>query len=247
MYDVTKILGYDPSTLISEIEQIYNNVLLTESKDVSGAINGIYALTPPRPTFSEIGNVLMANADRKPTWQPIDVVGGGSTTTSDMPTIRFIGLKGDRDLWYADDENNNSIRFSIEIVDGALQVGDTLQACGMRTFSKSEANPYKKRKLRRFAERVITEDDLNQRFLVLTVNPTRNALAHLGHNNRQSGGPTTIYFRVRRPVGDLQTNDSGMTVDAKFSNVVPVPMHYQLGTGYNSDGEEYDVIFVQPI
>ncbi len=247
LYDVTNIVGYDPSMLISEIEQIYDSLLLTESKNVNGAINEVLNRTPPRPTYNDRGKYLMVAGDNSLTWQNVEGSGGGDTNTSDMPTIRFVGLKGERDLWYADDTYNHSIRFSIEIVDGALQVGDTLQACGMRTFSPSEANPQKKRKLRRFAERVITEDDLNQRFLVLTVNPTRNALAHLGHNNRRSGGPTTIYFRVRRPVGDLQTNNSGMTVDAKFSNVVPVPMHYQMGTGYNSDGEEYDVIYVQPI
>lgn len=150
--------------------------------------------------------------------------GGGSL---EMPTIRFVGLKDDNLLYKTPDGTSYPLRFSIEIVNGSLQVGDTLQICGMRTFGVSKANPYKKRKLRRFAEREITVDDLDYRYLLITVDPTKNALAHLGHNNRLGGGgPVTVYFRVRRPEGQLQANNSGMTVSAKFSNVVPVSIMY---------------------
>lgn len=160
-----------------------------------------------------------------------------------MPIIRFIGLRGNNIL-NANEFAPTSIDFTVEIIDGSVQVGDTLQICGMRTFGASAKNPAKKRKLRRFAEYVITEDDLDNRVLTLTVNPYKNAFAHLGHNNRQGGGPTTIYFRIRRPIGQLQNNDSGMTIDAKFSNVVPVPMMYAW-LGEDQDGNM--PLFVKPI
>ena len=169
-----------------------------------------------------------------------------NTSSLEMPLIRFIGLVGNRDL-YESEVNTGTLSFSVEVVSGSLQVGDTIQMCGMRSFSASEKNPVKKRKLRRFAEYVITEENLNQRRYLITVMPTRNAFAHLGHNNRGGGGPTTIYFRVRRPVGNLQTNNSGMTVDAKFSNVVPVSMMYASEDGYNDDGSEYSVLKVNPV
>lgn len=145
------------------------------------------------------------------------------SSSLEMPIIRFIGLRGNNFLSNLDGEEQ-SVQFAVGIIAGSLQVGDTLQICGMRTFSPSEKNPIKKRKLRRFAEYEITESDLNTKSLTLTVYPTKNVFAFLGHNNRQGGGPCDYFFRIRRPVGDLQTNDSGMTVDAKFSNVVPVSM-----------------------
>lgn len=163
---------------------------------------------------------------------------GGSATTDAMPTIRFVGLKDSNLLYKTPDGESYSLRFSIEIVSGSLQVGDTLQICGMRTFGKSNANPYKKRKLRRFVEREITVDDLDYRYLLITVEPTKNAFAHLGHNNRiGNGGPVTVYFRVRRPEGQLQANNSGMTVSAKYSNVVPVSIMYTSILVGHPDGE----------
>lgn len=153
----------------------------------------------------------------------------GSTSSLEMPLIRFIGLRGDNILSNLDGEEY-PVQFTVEVIAGSLQVGDALQICGMRTFCESPKNLTKKRKLRRFAEYVITEDDLDKRVLTLTVNPTKNALAHLGHNNRQSGGPSIYYFRIRRPTGQLQANESGMTVNAKFSNVVPVSMLNVVGS-----------------
>ena len=166
----------------------------------------------------------------------------------EMPIIRFIGLRGNKVLndipaSYELYEEQN-LTFTIGIMGGSLKVGDTLQMCGMRTFKKSPKNPATKRKLRRFAEYLITEDDLDRSALELTVTPTKNAFAHLGHNNRQSGGPSIYYFRIRRPVGSLQNNASGMTVNAKFSNVVPVSM---LNIKGQVDDTEYQYVNVNVI
>jgi hypothetical protein len=186
-------------TVEPPIQYAYDELLNTENKTVVGAINEIN---------SNGGGGTGV---------------GGVTSTSAMPAIRYVGLRGNNYLSNLDGEEQ-SVEFTVEVTNELLQVGDTLQLCGMRTFNASPKNKVSKRKLRRFVEHEITEEDLNNRVLTLTVHPTKNAFAFLGHNNRQGGGTCTYYFRIRRPVGDTQNNDSGMTVDAKFSNVVPVTM-----------------------
>ena len=140
------------------------------------------------------------------TWVIID-----NTPTLEMPQIRFVSKTG----------GDYPFSLTVEIVGGGpLQVGDTLQVCGRRTFGKTKKTK-RKQKLRRFAEYVITEEDLDKRFLKVSVSDTRNARAHLFHNNQSGGGTlSAIYLRIRRPKGELQGNNTGMTVDAAFSNVV---------------------------
>lgn len=219
------ILGVPPSTTIDEIRQKVQNQLKTDAKTITGAINELH---------DEIEEVKENGT------------GGSSGGALEMPIIRFIGLRGENLLSEVSGAES-SVQFTVEIIAGSVQVGDTLQICGMRTFCASAKNPAKKRKLRRFAEYVIAEEDLDKRFLTLTVPPTKNAFAHLGHNNRQSGGPAIFYFRIRRPIGDLQTNDSGMTVDAKFSNVVPVSMMYASLEYEGDDGTTYNQLVINVI
>lgn len=178
--------------------------------------NAVYDIWEINDKFNSLGN---GNTEDDGDSDNPEVV----PSSLEMPLIRFIGLRGNNFLSNLDGEEQ-PVQFTVEVVEGSVQVGDTLQICGMRTFKASPKNPSTKRKLRRFAEYAITEDDLDKRVLSLTVYPTKNAFAFLGHNNRQGGGPCDFFFRIRRPVGDLQANDSGMTVDAKFSNVVPVSM-----------------------
>lgn len=180
---------------------------------VWNAVNDIWEINDK---FNSLGNGNTGGGDDPSTPEVVP-------SSLEMPLIRFIGLRGNNYLSNLDGEEQ-PVNFVIGIIAGSLQVGDTLQICGMRTFSPSEKNPIKKRKLRRFAEYEITESDLNKKSLTLTVYPTKNVFAFLAHNNRQSGGPCDYFFRIRRPVGDLQANESGMSVDAKFSNVVGVAM-----------------------
>lgn len=203
-YSAAGLLSLDPSTTIGEVNNKAKDSLKTTSKTLVGAIN-------------ELAEYC-----------------GGGTSTSAMPTIRFVGLRGNNILSNLDGEEQ-SVTFIIEVASGLLQVGDTLQICGMRTFWASPQNPTKKRKLRRFAELEIDEIEVDKNFLSLTVNPTKKNFAFLAHNNRQSGGPCDFYFRIRRPVGYLQNNDSGMTNDADFSNVVAVSMNNVIGEVQNYD------------
>lgn len=220
---ISAATGYTPDTTIRAFREDAYSLLKTDSISVSGAIN-------------ELHDDIEA-LDPNP-----DVISTG------MPTIRFVGLIGDRALYPASEYGDGTIKFTIEVLDGKVNYYDRIQVCGMRTFGISPKNPKKKRKLRRFAEFLVAnEDEAGKRFYTIEVFPTRNALAHLGHNNRQSGGPTTIYFRVRRSKGAYQSNDSGMTVDAYFSNVVAVPIMYTVLTLNTEDGEEVPYIEVKPI
>lgn len=167
----------------------------------------------------------------------------GDESSTRMPTIRYTGLRGNNILSNLDGEES-TVDFTVEIADGSVQVGDTLQICAMRTFSESPMNPKTKKKLRRFAEYVITEDDLDKRFLTLTVPPTKKVFAYIKHNNMGLGGPGIFYFRIRRPKGEIQGNASGMTVDAEFSNVVPVSM-LNIQSDYQEDDEGNQFIAVK--
>ena len=226
-YYSTNILSgnlVDPSTTIHEIREIARNQLKTEAKTITGAINELH---------DEI-EALGENA------------GGGNSSGSsslEMPLIRFVGLRGNRTLSNLDGEEY-PVQFMVEIIAGSVQVGDALQICAMRTFSESPENPKAKKKLRRFAEYVITEDDLDKRFLTLTVPPTKKVFAYIKHNNMSLGGPGVFYFRIRRPKGEIQGNASGMTVDAKFSNVVPVSM-LNILSDYQEDDEGNELIAVK--
>ena len=212
-------------------------------------IIGNTTATPnPRPDWNQTDPTKADYIRNKPevlTREEIsNLIPAGGDASFSMPIIRFVGLRGNKVL-LDDSLDPGTLQFVIEVLGGgALQVGDTVQICSMRTFGKAPANSAKRRKLRRFAEHVVTEDDLDKRFLTVTVFPTTNAHYHLGHNNtRQENRMVPIYFRIRRPKGDLQNNESNMTVDAEFSNVVPVWISYYSAT----IGEERDITYVNII
>ena len=152
-----------------------------------------------------------------------------TTNCFEMPQIRFANQA---QLWIGEVSEDNPLKLTVEIVGGgALQVGDALQICRRKlyNYSKKDENgevieTYSKRKLVRFAEYIVTEEDLDKRFLTLTITgaPDKEQFA-LSHNGRVDDmRHAQRFIRIRRPKGDLQNNDSGMTVDASFSNVVPI-------------------------
>ena len=153
-----------------------------------------------------------------------------------VPTIRFTSLHGNNDvgqsLLYSNEENpenDSSIKFTVEVVNGNLKEGDQVQICGMKLAKGSSANGYKsKMKLRQFVSHTITPQEQDKKFITIVAEPIKKVFAYLTHNN-QSGNmnnTTTIYFRIRRPKGKLQENESGQTVTADFSNIIPVTISY---------------------
>lgn len=193
---------------ISPYQPAYDETLLTENKTVSGAINEIVTY------------------------------GGNSGTSAEMPIIRFCSARGNKgsDLGVPVTLSIDSgIYLTFEIVGGgALQLGDALQLCRMKTYyygKNDDFTKYKKQKLRRFTEYIITEDDLNKKYLTITINLSgedamkiEQALCHNGRMDEHRVSP--IYARIRRPKGELQNNESGMSIDADFSNIVRITRKY---------------------
>ena len=162
---------------------------------------------------------------------------GGAANGFEMPQIRFTSANGDGQgitTLYVDDVL--PLKLTVEIVGGgALQVGDQLQVCVRKRFNGSQANGYKRKyKLSRFAEYIVTENDLDKTHLTVEVylNSTKAAVALFrdGKSNSAAGNiMSPLYLRIRRPKGDLQNNDSGQTVDAEFSNIVTIWKTYMRG------------------
>jgi hypothetical protein len=152
----------------------------------------------------------------------------------EMPQIRFTSATGST----ANDTTPNlfvdattPLKLTVEIVGGgALQVGDQLQVCHQKRFNGSQANGYRRKyKLQRFAEYVVTEEDLDKQYLTVSIvckfggldTKLKHAYRGLFHDG-MAGEIAPLYLRIRRPKGSLQDNDSGQTVDAEFSNVVTI-------------------------
>lgn len=155
----------------------------------------------------------------------------------EMPQIRFTSATGSTDNdttpnLFVDAEN--PLKLTVEIVGGgALQVGDQLQVCYRKRFNGSMANGFKRKyKLQRFAEYVVTEEDLDKQYLTVSVvceygsvdKMLHHAYRGLFHDGK-AGEIAPLYLRIRRPKGGMQSNDSGQTVDAEFSNIVTIWKH----------------------
>lgn len=159
----------------------------------------------------------------------------------EMPQIRFTSATGtnvDGQTPNLHVDTTHPLKLTVEIVGGgALQVGDQLQVCHRKRFNGSQANGYRRKyKLQRFAEYVVTEEDLDKQYLTVSVTceygSTDKMLHHahrgLFHDGR-ADNIAPLYLRIRRPKGNLQTNDSGQTVDAEFSNIVTIWKHTHRG------------------
>ena len=150
----------------------------------------------------------------------------------EMPQIRFTSAQGtnasEYKSFYCDVDT--PLKLTVEIVGGGeLQAGDQLQVCTRKRFQHSPSNNKNKYKLSRFAEYVVTADDLNKKYLTVEIYPCKEdnrkafyALYHDGKYSNDKSSLSPLYLRIRRPKGILQNNDSGQTVDADFSNTVTI-------------------------
>ena len=165
----------------------------------------------------------------------------GASNGFEMPQIRFTSATGSTEnetpMLYVDADN--PLKLTVEIVGGgALQVGDQLQVCRRKRFGGSQANGFKRKyKLQRFAEYVITDEDLDKKYLTVEVAceyGNEDKMLHHSHrglfHDGMAGNIAPLYLRIRRPKGDMQANDSGQTVDADFSNIVTIWKHSIRGT-----------------
>lgn len=140
------------------------------------------------------------------------------TEPYELPRIRFANH-------YAIDNEDGSRTFVFTVENlggGTLQVGDLLQICCRRRYSSNSG--IRKYKLRKQLEYIITEEDINQRFLKLEYNVASGECSHdkwLFKNDRNSfkaSSLSPLYFRFKRPIIDGQ----GREINAIFSNVETV-------------------------
>lgn len=150
-----------------------------------------------------------------------DNLSGESSGEASMPRIRLSNWEYtvpatryfdeyDSEIW------NGEIKFSICIQDGSVQEGDAIQICALR-------KTYGKYKLRRFGEKVITAEDIEnltkQPFLQFVVGNMEDIF------RTDSGSPDKAkpkYIRIRRPIWGENIHGNWVEVNALFSNVVPV-------------------------
>ena len=168
-------------------------------------------------------------------------------TSTGMPNIRLCSVTNSKSDELLTMSLYDGINFNIEIVSGTLQEGDTIQLCRMKTYlygRLDEGNKYRKQKLRRFAERIITADDIGKKHLTLSINvplsdeltkEERNISKAMCHNGRMDDHRVSpIYLRIRRPKGEINSgsNGGGMTVDADFSNIIRITRKYSRSKMY---------------
>lgn len=150
----------------------------------------------------------------------------------EMPQIRFTSANGSTmdktvSTFYVDEEN--PLKLTVEVTGGALQVGDALQVCIRKRFNGSKSNGYRRKyKLQRCAEYIVTEEDLDKRFLTVQVFASgEGSRGYRGlFRDGKMSSTSPLYLRIRRPKGNMQLNDSGQTVDAEFSNIVTIWKDY---------------------
>lgn len=164
------------------------------------------------------------------------VLGGGAGGSNSggslqMPQIRFANFTE-----YKNEEDMTMYRFTVEnLGGGTLQAGDKLQICCRRKY------PGGKKKLRKMIEYEITEEDINQRFLKIEVNPNGRgggAEKWLFRNDRKRGDTlSAMYFRLKRVT--KYSDKNGRECDAIFSNVETVWKTYLIS--YGEDGQKYSL------
>lgn len=124
----------------------------------------------------------------------------------------------------------NPLIFTVEIIDGHLQVGDEVQICTRQLFTY-DSGRRRKIRLRKQWYTVITEENTNHRFIFVSAGHSAdNNARRLFRTNSASPSTKTLsalYVRVRRPVFD----SGGTEVDGLFSNIVTVWKRYNRETG----------------
>lgn len=161
--------------------------------------------------------------------------GSGSSSSNDgMPTIRLVTVRDtDGSMVISVD---NPLTFTVEITSGSLQVGDQLQICSKELYTYRGCSQ-KRYKLRRFAEYVVAESDLDKTTLYLTIAGANSKHPNLeierlcrGGGINQSCRRYPKYIRLRRT---LYHKDNGEEWSASFSNAIQLNVYGR----YDRDNE----------
>lgn len=182
----------------------------------------MFCYTPKRKTDKGIEDIKLPINSIKGLEDRLANLGGRKLA---MPIIRLANVL---------DINNtmiigpsNPLKFCVEIIDGLLQVGDSLQICVKQLFT------YRKRNKRKYRLRCqwsvkVTEQDIGSRFLCVNVIESLNGISQRLYKTNDWGNSTLspLYIRIRRPIFAGTTE-----IDAYFSNIVTVWKKYSLETG----------------
>lgn len=148
--------------------------------------------------------------------------------TTKMPIIRVGAVTDVEGTMRISTEN--PLIFTVEIIAGKLQPGDQVQICTRQLFTYDEGRRRKMR-LRKEWETVITESDVNSRFIFVSVaeSPTKKGQRLFKTGSASTGTKTLspLYIRVRRPI----LSDDGIDRDGTFSNIETVWKRYNRETG----------------
>ena len=178
--------------------------------------------TPKRKTNSGIEDVKLPINSIKGLEDRLATIGGRKLA---MPIIRLANVLDNNNTMVIGP--SNPLKFCVEIIDGSLQVGDTLQICTKQLFTYRERNKRKYR-LRCQWSVTVTEQDIGSRFLYVNVIESLSGISQRLYRTNDWGNSTLspLYIRIRRPIL-AGTND----VDAYFSTIVTVWKKYSLETG----------------
>ena len=192
------IIKFDGSILNAGVDDVYETLLY----DGRWEEDSFRAWTILKEPSAEVAAWIKANATKQ---------GGsnsGNSTPFELPQIRFANLR------LVDDGDVPLYRFTVEnLGGGTLQAGDKLQICCRRSY------PGNKKKLRMMAEVEITEEDIDQRFLKIEINPQDERVQKwLFRNDRMGRGTlSALYFRFKRVT--KYSDSDGKECNAIFSNV----------------------------
>ena len=182
----------------------------------------MFCYTPKRKTDKGIEDIKLPINSIKGLEDRLANLGGRKRA---MPIIRLANVL---------DINNtmiigpsNPLKFCVEIIDGSLQVGDSLQICVKQLFTYRKKNKRKYRLRCQWSVKV-TEQDIGSRFLCVNVIESLNGISQRLYKTNDWGNSTLspLYIRIRRPIFAGTTE-----IDAYFSNIVTVWKKYSLETG----------------
>ncbi len=119
---------------------------------------------------------------------------------------------------------DNPLIFTVEIIDGNLQIGDQVQICTRQLFTYDQGRRRKIR-LRKQWYTTITDQNINNRFIFVSIdeNPSQKGqrLFRTDSASPSTASLSPLYVRVRRPIFK-----DGTEVDGRFSNIVTVWKRY---------------------
>lgn len=182
----------------------------------------MFCYTPKRKTDKGIEDIKLPINSIKGLEDRLANLGGRELA---MPIIRLANVMDSDNTMIIGP--SNPLKFCVEIIDGSLQVGDSLQICVKQLFT------YRKRNKRKYRLRCqwsvkVTEQDIGSRFLCVNVIESLNGISQRLYKTNDWGNSTLspLYIRIRRPIFAGTTE-----IDAYFSNIVTVWKKYSLETG----------------